>query len=134
MLLRKHQFVALVAGSLSVLALVNCSDNDTAPGGANGGSDAGKAGASQPGAGSSAGGKAGATSHAGASSHAGEPSETGGDTSEAGGAGKPSSSPGAWARGGAVKCRYRAVVCKSRCPSSRWMVSRSTPAPSECVA
>lgn len=101
MLLRKHQFVALVAGSLSVLALVNCSDNDTAPGGANGGSDAGKAGASQPGAGSSAGGKAGATSHAGASSHAGEPSETGGDTSEAGGAGKPGAGAGGTANPGA---------------------------------
>jgi Concanavalin A-like lectin/glucanases superfamily len=99
MLLRKHQFIALIASSLSVLALVNCSDNDTAPGSADGGSSAGKAGASQPGAG--AGGKAGASSHGGANSHAGEPSETGGDGSEAGGAGKPSAGAGGTANPGA---------------------------------
>ncbi|MET0792711.1 MAG: LamG domain-containing protein [Polyangiaceae bacterium] len=96
MLLRKHQYIALVSGSLSVLALVNCSDNDTVPGGEGGSSSAGKAGATTAGGGSA--GKASAGSnHGGADSQAGDSSE-GGDESVAG---KPAGgSSGAGSPGG----------------------------------
>jgi Concanavalin A-like lectin/glucanases superfamily len=100
MLLRKHQYIALVSGSLSVLALVNCSDNDTVIDGS-GGSGAGKGGATEPGAG--AGGKANPDGgKGGANSHAGDSSETAGDTSGGGGAGKAGAGAGAGAGGAAT--------------------------------
>jgi len=97
MLLRKHQYMALVSVSLSVFALANCADSD-GPSGSNGGSNAGKAGANEPGAGA-VGKAAGGGGHAGSNSHAGE-SETAGDSSEGGGAGKPAAGSSGTASGG----------------------------------
>lgn len=109
MLLRKHQYIVLASASLSVFVLANCADND-GPSGSSGGSGAGRAGADAgasaaghagAGAGAGAGGKAeGGSSHAGANSSAGEPSETAGDSSEGGGAGKPGAGAGGTAGGG----------------------------------
>jgi hypothetical protein len=87
MLLRKHQIIALVSGTLSVLALTNCSDSDTVPDAGGGSSGSGKAGASVQGGSA---GKGGSSNPQGGNAHAGSPNETGGDSAEAGGAGKPS--------------------------------------------